>query len=288
MGYLKTLSDYQREVYKLDLRDVTGGMSQSDASNVQAVKKKFAQVKKGTPFYPDLVEEVIKEDYSGEGPALREALLKRLQVADAKPKAVKAEVSFKSILIDGVYGLGGMAQTLTEIAGKMDSSQAVLQARKQGLMQKIKKLLKQAFNKEQDAVVYDLEYIDPVKGVPVREKVNYNVFRSDLERKIRTLSPLGARGPASSKLEAMQDEQLVGFLERNVRDLQSMHKTLGALDEFFKASVDREDRDKVKGIKPELGSIKNAILRANAKRHEYGAQKEEEEQLKRLGVHSEP
>jgi hypothetical protein len=48
--------------------------------------------------------------------------------------------------------------------------------------------------------------------------------------------------------------------------------------------VDKEDRDKIRGIKPELGTIKNAILRANSKRHEYSAQKEEEEQLKRLGV----
>ena len=63
-----------------------------------------------------------------------------------------------------------------------------------------------------------------------------------------------------------------------------MHKTLTALDDFFKSEVDRADRDKVKGVKPELSTIKNAIVRANAKRHEYSAQKEEHEQLKRLGV----
>jgi len=63
-----------------------------------------------------------------------------------------------------------------------------------------------------------------------------------------------------------------------------MHKTLSALDEFFKAEVNKEDRDKVRGIKPELATIKNAIVRANSKRHDYSAQKEEEEQLRRLGV----
>ena len=85
----------------------------------------------------------------------------------------------------------------------------------------------------------------------------------------------------------MQEEQLAGFLDKNIRELQSLHKTLSALDDFFKAEVDREDREKIKGIKPELGGIKNAILRANSKRHEYSARKEEEEQLKRLGVRSE-
>jgi hypothetical protein len=96
--------------------------------------------------------------------------------------------------------------------------------------------------------------------------------------------PMSARANAASKLEAIEEEQLVSFLERNVRDLQSMHKTLAALDEYFKGEVNKEDREKVRGIKPELATIKNAIVRANSKRHEYSAQKEEEEQLSRLGV----
>jgi hypothetical protein len=43
----------------------------------------------------------------------------------------------------------------------------------------------------------------------------------------------------------------------------------------------------VKGIKPELATIKNAIVRANQDRYEYSAQKEEEEQMKRLGINQE-
>ena len=281
---LKALSDYHRETFKLELREITAGMSQTDASNLPLLKKKFSQTKPGMPFYPDLAEEMLKEDFSSEGPALREAVLKKLQVAEAKTKEAKVQVSFKGILIDGIYGLGMISQTLTEIITKLDICQEVLLAKRQSFMEKLKKVFSQMFHKEPELVLYDVEYMDPIKGIPVHEKVNYNNFRSDIERKIRTLSPLVSRGSSTSKLESMQEEQLVGFLERNIRDLQSLHKTLGALDDFFKASVDREDRDKIRGIKPELGSIKNAILRANSKRHEYTAQKEEEEQLKRLGV----
>jgi hypothetical protein len=162
-----------------------------------------------------------------------------------------------------------------------------MESRKKGFMEKLKKLLQQMLNREPDPTIYDVEYMDPVKAIPVREKVNISVFRSDLDRKIRTLTPMASRGTATSKLEAMAEEQLIGFLERSIRDLQSMHKTLTALDEFFKTQVDKMDRDKIKGIKPELGTIKNAILRANSKRHEYSAQKEEAEQLKRLGVNPE-
>ena len=287
MGYLKLLTEYQRESYKLDLREICEGMQQAEASDIAQIRKKFSQARSGTAFYPDLAEEMIKENSPNDGPALREAVLKKLQVAGSKPKEDKAPVSFKSTLIEGIWGLGGISQTLSEAAVKLDESHAILQAKKQSFMEKVKKIINQMFNKEPDTVVYELEYMDPIKGIPVREKLNYVSFRSDLDRKIRTLSPLGARGAASSKLESMQEDQLAGFLDRNIRELQYLHKTLSALDDFFKTEVDREDREKIKGIKPELGSIKNSILRANAKRHEYSARKEEEEQLKRLGVRPE-
>jgi len=286
MNHLKTLTDYRKELFKFELRDVTGGMSKSDAANPAQIKKAFLQAKPGTPFYPDLAEEVIKEDTSSEGPTLREDVLKKLRVADSKPKAVKVQVSFKSILIEGIQTLGGTAQTFTDIAGKLDENETILENKKKSFFQKIKKIVHQMLNKEPEPVVYDVEYMDPVKAIKVQERINFSAFRGDLDRKIRTLAPMAARGGATSKLENMQEEQLIGFLERNVREIQSMHKTLTALDEFFKAEVDKEDRDKIRGIKPELGTLKNAILRANSKRHEFSAQKEEEEQLKRLGVNS--
>jgi len=286
MGYLKVLTEYRRELFKLELRDVTGGMSKSDATNPAHIKKAFVQAKPGVPFYPDLAEEVIKEDTTSEGPSLRDDVLKKLRVADNKPKAVKVQVSFKGILIEGIQTLGGTAQTFTDIAAKMDENETIMEAKKKSFIQKLKKLMQQMLNKEPEPVMYDVEYMDPVKGIKVQERINFSAFRSDLDRKIRTLLPMAARGGAASKLENMQEEQLIGFLERNVREIQSMHKTLTALDEFFKGAVDKEDRDKIKGIKPELGTLKNAILRANSKRHEYSAQKEEEEQLKRLGVNS--
>jgi len=284
MGYLKALTDYQKEVYKLDLRDITGTMSQTEALNLPLLKKKFVQMKSGIPFYSELVDEVLKEDYSKDGPALQAAVLKKIQIAESAPKAAKVQVSFKNILIEGIQGLGGTAAIFTDIAAKLDENQNILANKKQSFMQKLRKIMQQAFNKEPEPTIYDVEYMDPLKGVPVRERINYRSFRSDLDRKIRTLTPLSARGAATAKLESMQEEQLIGFLERNIRELQSLHKTLVALDEFFKTAVDKADREKIKGIKPELGTIKNAIVRANSKRHEYSAQKEEEEQLRRLGV----
>jgi hypothetical protein len=259
-------------------------MSASEALQVPLIRKKSTQVLQGKPFYAELVEEILKEDNSKEGPELRDKVLKSLEVADDKAKPVKAPVVFKNILLEGIMVTGSTASAFSDIAVKISTNKAILDNQKQGFLHSLIKILRLVFKIQPPPTIYELDYIDPVKGVPVREKINFHTFRADLERRAKTLSAVSSRGPGMNKLEAMQEDQLTTFLERNVRDIQAFYKTLGALDDFFKAEVERSEREKIKGIKPELATIKNAIIRANAKRHEYSAQKEEEEQLKRLGI----
>jgi hypothetical protein len=162
----------------------------------------------------------------------------------------------------------------------------VLENRRKRFWEKVKKLIQQMVNKEPEPTIYEVEYVDSARGVKVKEKVNLSTLKNSMDQKIRTLQNISSRGVSLAKLEGMEEAQLLGILERNIRDVQSLHKILSALDDFFKAAVDKEDRDKVKGIKPELGSMKNAIINANHKRYDYSAQKEEEEQFKRLGIGS--
>jgi hypothetical protein len=248
------------------------------------IKRKFAAALPGTPFYQELIEELIKEDYTKDGPAMQEAILKSLKVTVEKPKAAKAPVSFKSVLLEGIQVIGSVAATFSEISTKLDENETLLANQKRSFWEKIQKLIQQMANKEPDEVIYDIQYMDSTKGVPVREKVNYHHFRSDVDKRIRTLANLGIHGAAAAKLESMSEDQLTSFLEKTIRDVQNFHRTFSALDDFFKTSAPKEDRDKVKGIKPELATIKNAIVRANQIRHEYSAQKEEDEQMRRLGI----
>jgi hypothetical protein len=288
LGYLKEAADYNRETYKMELREkVTGAMQPADAVQMPQIKKKFGAVMAGRPFYPDLADEVIREDYSRDGEKFREQVLKKLAVADTKAKIVKPQVSFKAILIEGFFAIGGAGSILAEIAPKMAENAEVLENRRKNFWEKVKKLIQRMVNKEPEPAIYEVEYFDTVRGIKVKEKVNFNNLKNSMDHKIRTLQNISSRGASLSKLESMEEAQLLGILERNIRDVQSLHKTLSALDDFFKAAVDPEDRDKVKGIKPELGSMKNAIIKANHKRYEYSAQKEEEEQFKRLGISSE-
>jgi len=283
MNTLKNLNAYYRESYKLNIRqNVTKDMSAGDAT-LENIRKKMPSALPGTPFYKELIDEIIKEDYTKSGTDLRDTILNSLRVAEEKPKAAKAAVNYKNILLDGIQVIGGASNTLNEICGKLDENQIIMESRKKGLLAAIKELIRQITNAEPEEVIYNIEYMDTTKGLPVKEKVNFHRFRDDLDKKIKILTSF-MRGPAYNKLSAMTEEQIISYLEKNIRDVQFLHKTLGALDDFFKANVAAGDREKIKGIKPELSALKNSIVKANQLRFEYSAQKEEEDQMKRLGI----
>jgi hypothetical protein len=284
IGILKNLATYHKESYKLKVRNAaTLNMSAAEA-NAANIKKKVAAALPGTPFYQELVEEIIKEDFSAQGAELREEILKSLKVAEEKPKAVKKKVSYKSFLIDGMRAIGSSASILNEIIVKIDENESTLANQRKSLWEKIKIAFRQMMSSETEDRIIEIEYMDPVKAVPVRQRLNYYQFHTDMERKIKVLASVAFQGSASSRLETMSEEQLVSLLEKTVREIQILHRTLAALDEYYKAEVPKELRDKIRGIRPELAAVKNSFVKANQMRHEYSAQKEEEDQMKRLGI----
>jgi len=283
MKIVKELSTYYREKYKLNVRqNVSKDMSSSEASP-ENIRKKMPSALPGQPFYKELIEELIKEDYTESGADLKESILNVLKVKETKPKSAKPTINLKNILLDGIQVIGTSSNQLTEIISKLDENHAIRESHKKGFLEKIKELIRQITNAEPEEVIYTVEYMDPTKGLPVKEKVNFHQFRADLDKKIRILSSF-VKGSAYQKIAAMSEEQIITYLEKYINDVQAMHRTLSALDDFFKANVEASDRDKIKGIKPDLTALKNTFVKANQLRHEFSAQKEEEEQMKRLGV----
>ena len=283
MGILKDLNTYYRESYKLSVRqNVTLNMSANEAT-LENIKKKFPSAMPGSPFFKELVDELIKEDYSSSSQDLRDALLNTLMIREEKQKTVKKVVDFKAILLNGIVVIGGASNALNEIAAKLDENHSVMESHKKGFIYAIKELIRQITNAEPEDVIYNVEYLDNTKGVPVKERVNFHLIREEMDKKSKILNSF-MRGPAYQKLSNMTEEQIIGYLEKNINDVQNFHKTLGGLDDYFKANASAEDRSKIKGIKPELSAMKNSYVKANQLRYDYTAQKEEEHQLKSLGV----
>jgi len=281
MATLKDLNTYYRETYKLSIRqNVTQNMSESEA-NLENIKKKVSSAMPGTPFYKELVDEIIKEDYSSSGADLRDVLLSSLMLKTEKKKTVKPTVEYKNILLDGIQVIGGASKSLNEIIQKLDENHAVFESEKRGFFFVIKELIRQITNAEPEEVVYMVEYLDQTKDTMVKERVNFHQFRDELDKKIKILSSF-VKGAAYNKIAAMTEDQIIGYLEKNIKDTQTIHKTLNALDDYFKNKATPADRNKIKGIKPELSALKNTFVKANQLRYEYSAQKEEDEQMKRL------
>ena len=63
-----------------------------------------------------------------------------------------------------------------------------------------------------------------------------------------------------------------------------MFSTLNALDLYFKSSIEGPNKLKIKGMKIDLDALRNTIINVNKKRGEYISTREENEQLKRLGI----
>jgi hypothetical protein len=287
MSLLKEISDYDREAFKAEIREkVTASMPPETPPQIQVVRKKYAAVSPGKPFYNELAEEVIREDYGKDGEMLREKILKQFVRPAEKPKESKQQVSYKAFLIEGLFAIGSVSAMFSDIIPKLDENVEILENSHRTLFQKIKKLFKQMLNKDPGAQIYNIEYVDPVRQIQIKEKLDFTAFHAEMERKTKVLFNISTKGMAVSKLEGMEEHQLLELLEKNIRDIQAMHRILGALDEHFKAAADQEDRDKIRGIKPELSTMKNALIKANQKRYEYSARKEEEEQFKKLGITS--
>jgi len=140
--------------------------------------------------------------------------------------------------------------------------------------------------KRPEDIIHEVDYMDPVSSERKNEAINFRSFATEVSKKAQTLIAMTSRNSTAYKrLEGASEDQIYKFLEKSIEDLQSYHRKLTALDEFFRATItDPEVRNRVRTIKTELGSIKNTIIKANQKRYEYIAFKDEQEQMKRLGI----
>ncbi|MBP7264031.1 MAG: hypothetical protein KBB32_07640 [Spirochaetia bacterium] len=290
---LKTLTLVHKERYKLELRsramagmeiDRTQAVTHKD-DVVRKIRQRFAELAPDKPFYPELAEEVLLEDYSAESDALRDAIIRGLGVAEEK-KSQGAEKNFKAIILEGARILVGAGFQLGDAVQKLQDNQVLLESQDRGFMTKVRKALRQMFGRKSEHVVHEVEYIDPVSGERKNDVVDFTELEENAGRRAQSLSAMVSRSSAASKrLEGATEDQAYKFLEKGIEDLQAFYRTFYGLEEFFKGTItDPEFKGRVRSIGVELSSIKNAFIKANQKRHEYIAQKEEVEQMKRLGI----
>jgi hypothetical protein len=287
---LRDLTTCHKESWKLALRaDVLALMHlerervvSHKEETLKAIKRKFAEVKPERPFYPELVQEVLSEDYSQDNEGLRRAVLKELAVREEKKKDAKQEINFRAILSEGLRAITSVYLQLDDAVQKLEQNMAILEAERNTFWAKLRKALRSLFVRGTKDVYCEVEFIDPITTAQRTENLN---FLEDMRKRSRLYQSLNARsGTAWQRMESITEDGLYAFLEKNIEELQALHRRLAALDLFFRSEVSKEDRARLHGIKLETETVKNTIIRANQKKHEYVAQREELEQMRKLGI----
>ncbi|MBO4859557.1 MAG: hypothetical protein J5527_13675 [Treponema sp.] len=290
----KTLSEFagfQREYYKWSVRKEVIGSSDFDKSKASSKESECAEIKRlfqkimgKKPFYADLISEIAEEDLGDDKTRLQEMVLAKLALkqTDAKPKP-KGPTS-KEILMGSVQALGGIAPVLTQLDVKLTENFDLLFFVKKTFFRKIMQALRKAMGLSEKERTCTIPVVDQKTGVKVMQKIKVNEMLTDLDNKKRIYSGIAAKGIEYAKIEGASETAILTFVNKQISENQALFTTINALDDYFKANVEVLLRPKVKGLKIDLSSYRNAIINVNKKRGEYVSIKEEVSQMRQLGI----
>jgi hypothetical protein len=133
-----------------------------------------------------------------------------------------------------------------------------------------------------------VEYFDGTTSTARIEKIAFNRFYQESQKKARLFMTLANKmSTAYQRLEGAGEEQMFDFLGKNLGDLQLIYRRMEGLNTYFRSEFTQSERNKLKGIKLELAALKNSIVKTNKIKHDYVSGKEEEQQMKKLGIRME-
>ena len=291
----KTLSEFaifQREYYKWSIRkevignpDFDKSKALSSAENeVAEIKRLFSKIMGKKPFYADLVNEIASEDLSEEKENLQERVLSKLGIKQTEGKPKPKGPNSKEILMGSVQALGGIGPVLSQLYIKLAENFDLLFYVKKTFFRKIMQALRKAMGLSEKERTCTIPVVDQKSGNQVMQKIKVNEMLADIDNKKRIYSGIAAKGIEYAKIEGASETAILTFVNKQITENQALFTTINALDDYFKANVEILLRPKVKGLKIDLSSYRNAIINVNKKRGEYVSIKEEVSQMRKLGI----
>ncbi|HBG66897.1 MAG TPA: hypothetical protein DDW78_10565 [Treponema sp.] len=289
---LKGLAEFEREVYKGDVRRNVLLNPQFDKSKMQSgndllaeIKRLFAPSMPKRPFTGDLIAEIVAEETAANKAELQQQLMEKLRIEEAEETVRVNTVDTHEIIMLSVRTLGSTAEQYNSVIGKIGTNHDILASESNTFKDKLMRLIRNLFGLEDPPVVYDLLIADHSTNTKRHEKLPYNQFLENLSKRSRYYAALTSRtSPSYQKMDEQPDNVIADFVTKQIRDNGRLHVTLTALDEFFKATVAPSNRTRIKGIKMELTTLKNLLVKANQSRAEYEAYAEEQKQMQQLGI----
>ena len=293
---LKEISLYQREAYKFRIRSVimpsvnpTSEMVTKDLKGLlMSIKLEIGSQLPGSPFYRELIEEILDEDFGFDGERKRADLLKRLNIQDRKDSQKKKKKEpekkvDKQTLLKIIPDLSKSADQLGSALAKLENNREITSSKKKGLAE----ILRRFFNRREEDVYYDVKTTDPVSGQSRKVKINFTSLSDKIRKKTQLLRNIGnTNSQQYEKLTQYSEEMLKEFIDNNLMELRSFHRQMVGLDEMFKKEDEPSIKARIRGIRVETDTLKRLYMECNKSLKEYMSIKEEMAQLKALGIHN--
>ncbi len=291
---LNELGVFQRELYKGGIRKDLfehpdfdkAKAAESPENELAEIKRLYSKVTGKKNLYNDLVNEIIEEDHGPNKEAKQAAVFERLSIKNPvkEENKKKSGPDTKEMLMQTVLAIGACAPTLIQLHAKLNENFDILFTRKATFWNKLMALIIKAFNLKEPERSCQLPVKDAKTGAERIQKINVTEFLTDLGKKERVYNGIATKGNEYQRIDSANEDAVLGFVNKQISELQSEFVIINSLDAFFKNEVASENKARVKGMQIELSALRNSIINANKKRSEYASYKEETEQMRKLGI----
>ncbi len=256
---------------------------------LRSIKKVFLEAMPGRPYFPELIDEILAEDSAEDGGTRREKLLGALAVVEQPAQARAAAPEDKPILLDAARILSRAGPELTAALETLVENERIIEDRHLGFGERLRRWLLRGAGQKEEVQQYEVEYSEPGSPTAIRapaqksEKVAFPAFVAETRKAAAVLASI-ATPSGFARLEAAAEQPLLEFVDKQIASLVLIHRRMAGLNALFQSRAAGGKKAEIKGIRLELVAVKNSIVKANQRRHEYAARKEEQEQLGRLGL----
>lgn len=293
LDQIKVVLTFKREEYKQSLREHVlpaienpERLDPNDPAALDELRSQHKQLGLPGPFIPELASEVLAEEFGPEAEQRRTEVLERLRSSSSSPrKKARPKESLREALIAAIRALSAASRPLETIGENLRINAEAARGQKKGFAQAFREWIDRLTNRTPAKTTYEVEYTEESTGTRHTETIVLDDFLERVGKKSRLYGAFLARsGSPWAKVQKASDEQLYQYINKELGECHVVHRRAGALDAHLKAKAGPAERKKMKGVKIELSSVRNAIVKANQLKHEYVAKKEEHEQLRKLGM----
>ena len=120
-----------------------------------------------------------------------------------------------------------------------------------------RRLIIKALRGEDEDRVYEIAYFDTGSSSTKKEKVPLNSFITHIRKKAKIFNALSMKvSTAYKRLESASEDQIYNFLNKEIGELQIIHRRLNGLNSYFYSEIPANQKDKLRGI----GTVHHPVI----------------------------